>query len=444
MQPFSSSPFSPLPAQPGQAAPIEPDPIARAALIRRITFRLVPFLFFLYVIAYLDRVNVSVAKLQMKPDLHFSDAVYGLGTGIFFLGYFLFEVPSNLIMVRVGARRWIARIMFTWGLFAIAMLFTRDAASFYTLRFLLGIAEAGFFPGVILYLTYWFTRPERGRIIALFMTANMIAQIVGSPISGMLLNVHGGGLKGWQWLFLLEGIPAVLLTFVVLSYLPNGPKDARWLGEEEKQWLTSRLQVEDAEQAEHGVSLFRALTNPRVVLMSVLYFTLVNGMYGYAFWLPSLIKSFGKISDAQVGWLTALPYLATAGGMVIIGAHSDRMRERRLHVAIPAFIASMGLLSASLLVHSPIFCMLALTVAAISMWGTLGPFWGLSTSFLAGSAAAGAIALINSIGNLGGFVGSYLVGYLDPTKNGFAPGLRFLALSLFLASLLAFATRKEK
>ena len=414
--------------------------------LRLITRRLVPFLFFLYVIAYLDRVNVSFAKSEIKDALHFSDGVYGLGAGIFFIGYFLFEVPSNILLERFGARLWIARIMFTWGIISSLMLFIHNETTFYALRFLLGLAEAGFFPGVILYLTYWFTRAERGRIISQFMTANMVALICGSPISAALMKVHGGGLQGWQWLFLLEGLPAVFIAFVVLVYLPNGPADAWWLAPRQRKWLAERLRNEDRIHARHDLTLFQSLTNPRVAHMSALYLSLVIGMYGFTFWLPSLIKSFKDYNIVyltQVGWITALPYLATAFGMVAIGIHSDRHRERRLHVACSALLGSAGLAAGAFLVHTPILCLIALSVAAIGMWGTLGPFWGLSTSFLAGTAAAGAIALINSVGNLGGFVGSFLVGLLDPSKNGYTPGLLFLASSMFIAACLAAVTRKE-
>lgn len=257
------------------------------------------------------------------------------------------------------------------------------------------------------------------------------------------MKVHGGGLEGWQWLFLLEGIPAVLVAFVVLGYLPNGPMDAKWLAPDARRWLTERLQKEDRVHADHGLTLFQTLANPRVLHMSVLYLSLVIGMYGFTFWLPSLVKNFGGAYKEHAGWIVDLPWLLTIFGMVLIGIHSDRKRERRLHVACSALLGSVGLAAAALLINHPKLCILSLAIAAVGMWGTLGPFWGLSTHFLAGTAAAGAIAMINSIGNLGGFIGSYLVGFLDPSQRGFAPGLFFLASSMFIASLLALATRKE-
>lgn len=423
-------------------------PQDQTATIRKATLRLVPFLFFLYVIAYLDRVNVSFAKKELMTSLHFtnpnySDHVYALGAGIFFIGYFLFEIPSNLLLKRFGAKVWLARIMFTWGIISSLMLFIHDEPTFYALRFLLGVAEAGFFPGVILYLTFWFTRAERGRIVAQFMTANMVAYILGSPISSALMKMHGGGLEGWQWLFLLEGIPAILIAFVVYAYLPNGPLDAKWLAPDAKRWLTERLQKEDRVHADHSMTLFQTLRDPRVLHMCLLYLSLVIGMYGFSLWLPTLIKDFGGVYKEQAGWITTLPYLVTIFGMVLIGIHSDLKRERRLHVAGSALLGVAGLLGAALLVGSPIPCLICLAIAAIGMWGSLGPFWGLSTHFLAGTAAAGAIAMINSIGNLGGFFGPVLVGWLDPSQNGYRPGLLFLATSMFIASLLALATRKE-
>ncbi len=431
-----------LPVSP-PADPVALDETTRAAIVRQVTRRIVPFLFFLYMIAYLDRVNVGFAKSEMQKSLPFGDPVYGTGMGMFFIGYFFFEVPSNLLLEKIGARLWIARIMFTWGLVAAAMLFTRSVTSFYVLRFLLGLAEAGFFPGVILYLTYWFTRAERGRIIAMFMTANMAANIIGGPVSEALMKVHGHGLAGWQWLFLLEGLPAVLVAFVVLAYLPNGPADARWLTPQARAWLVQRQHDENAVHADHRQSLMAALGNPRVWHVSLLFLTMVIGMYGFALWLPSLVKAYGGNYKTYAGWITALPYTVTALGMVLIGAHSDKYKERRLHVTFSALVGSLGLFGAAMLVGNPVLCLLSLTVAAVGMWSCLGPFWTLATNFLAGTAAAGAIAFINSIGNLGGYLGPSIVGKLNPAQLGYRPGLLFLSSALLVSSLLAFTTRRE-
>jgi ACS family tartrate transporter-like MFS transporter len=415
----------------------QPPPLpegAGAALLARIRWRLLPFMFLLYIVSYLDRVNVGFASLQMNRDLGLSDTVYGLGAGIFFIGYFLFEVPSNLIMVRVGARPWIARIMTTWGVISAAMMFTRGPVSFYTLRFLLGLAEAGFFPGMILYLTYWFPTRERARTVALFMTANALAGVVGGPLSGVLLTLNGlGGLAGWQWLFLLEGIPAVLLGGAVLLYLPNGPEDASWLTDLERMWI--RSQVSTGEGHDHG-TVVQVLTSKVVWLFSMLYFALVTGLYSISFWLPQLLKRLSGASDLTVGVVSALPYIVAAIGMVIIGHHSDRHDERRWHVAGPALIAALGLVLSGF-ADSAALAVAAISLAALGIWGALGPFWAMPTAVLGGGSAAAGIAWINSVGNLGGFVGPYAVGYLRDATHGFGAAMGALAISLIAAAALA-------
>ena len=425
----------------------ELSPFERDALIRRVTLRLIPFLFLLYIVAYLDRVNVTIAQLQMQPALHFTNTVYGVGSGIFFIGYFFFEVPSNLMLARVGAKRWIARIMITWGLIAMLMSLTWNPASFFVFRFLLGIGEAGFFPGVILYLTFWFTRVERARIVALFMTATVLANVIGAPISGKLLNIHWLHLPGWKWLFILEGIPAVLLAFAVLAYLPNGPADAPWLSAPERSWLLGRLTEEDKTVGGHVHGVADVLKHPRVLHMSLLYLAIVISNYGYTFWFPKIIQSFSTnlhvLSDTQVSWLSIIPYVLAVIGMVLIGHHSDLRSERRLHVAFCSLLGCGGLALGALNLQSPILCVTFLSIAAVGMWGTLGPFWGLSTAFIAGTGAAGAIALINSIGNLGGFIGPFIMGYLKDHTPGYTAGLLTLAFSSFCAAMLAFSTRKE-
>ncbi len=314
---------------------------------------------------------------------------------------------------------------------------------FYSLRFLLGLAEAGFFPGIILYLTYWYTAAERARIIALFMTATALSNVIGGPISGSLLQVHGLGLAGWQWLFLLEGLPAVLLGLMVWAILPDGPEQARWLTPQERAWLVARQQAERKREHYSHFTLRQALTDPGVWHFGLLYFTLVVAMYGYVYWLPSIIKGFG-LSNVQVGWLTALPYLAAAVGMVVNGLHSDQTGERRRHVAFPALVGALGLVlgAQGLVLHTPWLALSALMLAALGMWATLGPFWALPTAFLSGTAAAGGIALINSVGNLGGFVGPYLVGKFTSGAQGYAGGLYTLAGALLLGGGLALGARQ--
>jgi ACS family tartrate transporter-like MFS transporter len=417
---------------------IEPQATGVAALAR-IRRRLLPFTFLLYIVAYLDRINVGFAALQMNRDLGLGDAEFGLGAGVFFIGYFLFEIPSNLILERVGARAWIARIMISWGAVAMAMAMVRGAPSFYLLRFLLGVAEAGFFPGIIVYLTYWFPAPQRARAIALFMTASALAGVIGGPVSGALLATGGRlGLAGWQWLFILEGLPSVILGVVVLFYLDDRPGDAKWLTKEEKRWLAETLARESAR--EHR--LIRGLTNARVWLLALLYFAIVTGLYGVTMWLPQIVKGLGTLGNLGVGFVSTVPFLAAAAAMVKVGQSSDRRGERRWHVALSAFAGAAGLML-SALVHNPLVALAALSLGAAGIWGTMGPFWSMPSEHLGGTAAAAGIALINSVGNLGGFVGPYLVGMVRQTSQSFAGGLAAMALMLAVAGCLALALRDE-
>ncbi len=413
-------------------------------LLRKVTLRLIPFLFLLYIIAYLDRVNVGFAKLQMQQALGFSDTVYGIGAGIFFLGYFIFEIPSNLILERVGARKWIARIMVTWGILAVGMMYTTNTLMFYTMRFLLGIGEAGFFPGIILYLTYWYTSAERARMVALFMTAVAFANIIGAPLSGALISIQGGGLAGWQWLFLLEGIPAILLGFVVLFYLPDNPRTAKWLQPAERDLLLQRLEAEHETKADHShASLQAALKNPQIWQLALIYFCLNIGSYGINMWLPQIIKDFGTLSSFQIGLLSAIPYIAGAIGIIVNGAHSDKTQERRLHVTGGAIMAGTGLLL-SAVIPNPVGRLLSLALAQMGIMAMLSPFWALPTAFLVGTAAAGGIAFINSVGNLGGFVGPYMMGALKDKTGTFTIPLMALSTALFIGSVLTFTLSKHR
>jgi ACS family tartrate transporter-like MFS transporter len=400
--------------------------------------RLIPFLFVLYLVAYLDRINVGFASLQMNRELGLTESVFGLGAGLFFLGYSLFEVPSNLILARVGARRWIARIMISWGVVAMAMVAVRGAMSFFALRFILGLAEAGFFPGVILYLTFWFPAREQARAVALFMTATALAGIIAGPVSGALLELHGLlGLSGWQWLFILEGLPALILGVVVLLYLPDGPEKAVWLGVDERAALLTRLEGERRRSTHKRQRSFgEAISNSTVWLLSLVYFAIVFGLYGVTFWLPQIIRSFGTRSDFGIGMLSAIPFVGAAIAMVFVGRASDLSGERRWHLAVCAMIGALGLMLASM-TRSPLLSLGALSIAAVGIWGTFGPFWAMPAEFLCGTAAAGAIALINSIGNLGGFAGPYLVGMVKQATHSFAGGMLLMAASLIAAGLLA-------
>jgi ACS family tartrate transporter-like MFS transporter len=400
--------------------------------------KLIPFLFVLYVVAYVDRINVGFASLQMDRELGLSESVFGLGAGLFFLGYSIFEVPSNLILERVGARLWIARIMISWGIAAIAMSTVRGAASFFALRFILGMAEAGFFPGVILYLTYWFPAREQARSVALFMTATALAGVVAGPVSGAILGMHGfAWLSGWQWLFVLEGIPALILGIVVLRYLPNSPQTATWLSRDERAALCSRIERERRlGTLEHRRSFAEAITNLTVWILSLIYFGVVFGLYGVTFWLPQIIRGLGERSDFGIGLLSAIPFIGAAISMVLIGRSSDLNGERRWHFTISAMVGAGGLILASM-TRSPFLSLVAIGVAAAGIWGTFGPFWAIVSRCFTGTAAAGGIALINSVGNLGGFAGPYIVGMVKQASHSFAGGMLVMAASVLAAGILA-------
>jgi MFS transporter, ACS family, tartrate transporter len=405
--------------------------------VRKAAWRLLPFLVVCYTVNFLDRVNVGFAALAMNEDLKFSPAVFGTGAGIFFLGYFLFEIPSNLALQRFGARIWIARIMVSWGIVATAMAFVTGVNSFYLMRFMLGVAEAGFFPGIILYLTYWFPARERARIVSLLMASVPLATVFGGPLSGALLEMHGlFGLKGWQWLFIIEGLPAVLLGLAVLKLLPDRPEHAAWLSQQEKQALAGTLAAEAGVTRAAGYAgLGEALTRPRVLMLGALYFLIVVGLYGIGFWMPQVIQTFG-LTPLKIGFLTAVPYLFASVAMVLWGRHSDLAGERTWHVALPLLVG--GLAFAWSAVSGPLLpTMAALTLAAIGIYAAIGTFWSFPTAILAGTGAAAGLALVNSIGNLGGFAGPWIVGVMKEATGSFTGALFFLALSLILGACVA-------
>jgi D-galactonate transporter len=403
--------------------------------IGKVMRRLIPFLILCYFVAYLDRVNVSFAKLHMNQALGFSEAAFGLGAGLFFIAYFLFEVPSNIFLARVGARVWIARIMISWGIVSAAFAFIPAIVGatglssdtvFYTLRLLLGACEAGFFPGIIFYLTLWFPALYRARVISFFMLAIPISSIVGAPISGLLLNLKGLGLDGWQWLFILEALPSVLVGVGVLFYLTDFPHQARWLRQDEIDWLEGVQAAEkrNKEKIEH-LSLFQALTDIRILLCALVYFCLNAASYGVAFFLPTIIKAFG-VSDTQTGLLAALPFVFGAVGMVLFGRHSDHTMERKAHVAAALLMSAIGI-GLSGLVSSPVIVMALLCFAQIGVSAVPAMFWPLPASFLTGASAAAGIAAINSLGNLSGFAGPFAMGYLKDLTGTFTTGLLLLA-----------------
>ena len=386
---------------------------------------------------FLDRVNVGFAALTMNADLAISPETFGFGAGIFFAGYLLFEVPSNLALQHFGARIWIARIMISWGLVAMAMSLVSGPYSFHVMRFLLGVAEAGFFPGIILYLTYWFPARERARIVSLFMVAVPLATVIGAPLSGLLLELDGVyGLKGWQWLFIIEGVPAVLLGFAAMKVLDDGPAKAKWLSAPERKALNAALAAGERKARKHGYTgLVEAMTKPRIFALALLYFLIVIGLYGIGFWMPQLIKNFG-LPNLTVGFLTAIPYLAASVAMVACGWNSDRTGERRWHIALPLLIGAAAF-AWSAYAHDLLAAMIALSIATACIYAAVASFWSLPTAILSGSAAAAGLALINSIGNLGGFAGPTVVGAAKEATGSFDHALLFLAAALAAGGLLA-------
>jgi D-galactonate transporter len=383
------------------------------SVYRKVAWRLVPFLGICYLAAYLDRVNVGFAKLQMLGDLAFSNTVYGLGAGIFFLGYVIFEVPSNILMHKIGAKVWIARIMISWGLIGAAMAFVTTPTQFYILRFLLGVAEAGFIPGVLLYLTYWFPAAWRGRIIALFLAAIPISNIIGGPLSGWILTTLNdvNGLRGWQWLFIVETIPSIVLGFVVLVFLDNRVENARWLSDEEKAQIKADIETEAAQSSGYS-SVMDALKSLRVWLLGVAYFCIASSIYITSFWMPTLIKQQGINDPLQIGWLTAIPYAVAIIAMVLANISADRRAERRWHTAIPCMVTAIGLVISGTPGLGMGAAMFGLILAAAGASTTQACFWSLPPMFLTGAAAAAGIALVNSLGNVAGMASTALVGWL--------------------------------
>jgi ACS family tartrate transporter-like MFS transporter len=406
-------------------------------------WRLMPFLFLLYIVAYLDRINVSFAVLQMRGQLGLSDRAYGRAAGMFFAGYFFFQLPSNLVLEKFGVRRWISGLMITWGVISCLMIFIRGPVSFYAMRFLLGAAEAGFFPGMILYMKRWFPANARARAVAWFMTANPLAGIVGSPVSGALLGLSGKGLSGWQWMFLMEGIPAILLGAAVFWALSDSPREAGWLKGEERAWLLERLALEQqAESSLKKENLWQVLISPRIWMLSIVYFGVSTTMYGVTLWLPSVIRSLSGLSYFLTGAVSALPFLVTAIAMVLVGMHSDRVGERRWHTAIPAFVGAAALVAAGYGAST------AVVVACIGLGmacaeAMVGPFWAMATSRMAGLSAAAGIAVINSLANLGGYFGPDIIGFFRKASGGFRGGLLAIGATLALSGGIAMIVGRQ-
>jgi sugar phosphate permease len=414
------------------------------ALYRKITWRIVPLLFFCFIAAYLDRVNVGFAKLQMQEALKFSDAVYGFGAGIFFIGYFLCEVPSNILLHKVGAGRWIARIMITWGILSAATMFVNSATSFYVLRFFLGVAEAGFFPGIILYLTYWFPAARRGRATSLFCTAIAFAGIIGGPLSGWILHSLSGmgGLQGWQWLFLFEALPSIVLGVLAWIYLDNRVKDAKWLTQAERTYVARQIEGEESQKFDDR--FIKVIANWKVWAFALVYFTLVSGLYGVSFWMPSIIKAIGVSDPLNVGLISAIPWAFGVVAMWFVARSADRSGEARWHCAISAVVGAIGLVMSVVWHADVLLAMTGLTVATVGIMSSLPVFWSNPTAILGGAAAAAGIAFINSIGNLSGFAIPWIIGLIKDATHSTDGGMQMLAGLMLLGAVVVVVAKAPR
>lgn len=409
-----------------------------ASTYRKVDLRIVPFLFLCYILAYLDRVNVGFAKLQMLKDLSLSDAAFATGAGIFFIGYFFFEVPSNVLLKNFGARMWIARIMISWGVISACMIFVKGAWSFYAMRFLLGLAEAGFFPGVIFFLTLWYPSKLRSTRTAWFVAAIAVSGVVGNPISGWIMDALSGAMKlaGWQWLFLSEGIPSILVGIWVIFYLDSSIEEAKWLTQDEKTLLAHNLQAEDQHKTEH--KLRDAFASGKVWVLCAIYFTLMIGLYGIAFWLPTIVKAFGLKGYLAVGLITSIPYGVAVIGMILLSNHSDQTGERRLHYVANVVAGAVGLILSGVFASSPVLAIIFLSMGTLGVIGSIPLFWPLPSAFLAGTAAAAGIGIVNSVGNLGGYVGPNIPIWAKHFSSNPSAALYIIAGILMLGAVLTY------
>jgi MFS transporter, ACS family, tartrate transporter len=417
-----------------------------ASATRKVKNHIIPWIIVLYIVAFLDRVNTGYAALTMNKALGITADAFGLVAGIFFIGYFIFEVPSNMLLHKVGARIWIARILISWGIVAMLTAIAENVTHLYIFRFLLGAAEAGFFPGIILYITFWFRGKDQARAVALFMTALALSNIIGAPLSGLILDhVHWGGFASWRWLYVLEGVPAVICGILTFYLLPDRPNDAKWLTEKEKSWLNGELEKErKAKMGKHALTLGQVFKNGRVWLLSMIYLCIVIGLYGIGFWMPQIIKALSSVfSNTTVGFLTMIPYIVGAVAMIWIGRRSDRTMERRWHAALPPLLAAVGMVLLGQ-TSSPVWSIILLSIVTAGIYSFFGPFWALPGLFLTEASAAVGIAIINSVGNLGGFIGPYLIGDVKKATGSVYGGLVVLAVFLVLGTVLILAMKKQK
>ena len=418
---------------------METDKNFEATTYRKVDWHLIPFLFLCYILAYLDRVNVGFAKLQMTKDLSLSDAAFATGAGIFFIGYFFFEVPSNILLKKFGARKWIARIMVSWGIVSALMMFVKSEWAFYGMRFLLGLAEAGFFPGIIFYLTLWYPSRLRSSRTALFVSAIALSGVIGNPISGWIMDMLSGvgGLAGWQWLFLMEGLPSIVVGVWVIFYLDSSIQDSKWLSNDEKALLVKNIEEEDKHK--HEVKVSDAFKSGKVWVLSAIYFTLMIGLYGIAFWLPTIIKAFGLKTYLEVGLITAIPYGVATIGMILLSKNSDRTGERRIHYFLNVTAGGIGLILSGVFASNPVLAVIFLSVGTLGVLGSMPLFWPIPSAFLAGTAAAAGIGIVNSIGNLGGYVGPNVPIWAKYISSDPSAALYIIAFALFLGGFLVLA-----
>jgi len=426
------------------AAPVQADTLAERTR-RRITLRLAPFLFVLYILNYLDRVNISFASLQMTGELHFSNSVFGFGAGIFFIGYFLLQVPAAMLVETWSARTFIGVSLIIWGALATTTGFISNAQQFYWIRFLLGVAEAGFFPGVIVYLTHWYRYEDRGKAVAMFMAAIPASNMLSAAIASFLIKITWFGYAGWRWLLILEGLPAVIAGVVTFFYLTDWPRDAKWLADDERQWITGALDQErQTKKRRQTVTAWQALSHPQVIVFSLIYFCYITNSTGLGTWLPKIVQRISGLSQTQVILISGIPWLAALPAMLWSASHSDRTSERKLHAAVPILLFGVALLVSVFAGNHIGLAIAAFSVATMALYSFPSPFWALPTVFLSGPAAAASIALINSIGNLGGFLGPYVIGYLSDLTGGFTAGLLYLVGAGFVGGLLVLSLRPEK
>ena len=415
-------------------------------IVRKKRFlRIIPFIFVLYIITFLDRVNISYAALTMTKDLHFTAAVFGFGAGIFFIGYFVLEIPVTVWMQKWSARKWVARIMIGWGIVSVLTAFTNTENQFYALRFALGLGEAGFFPGIILYISHWFTGREKAVAYSMFMAAVPISQIIGAPLSTHILSVDWLDMQGWRWLFILEGLPSIILGLVAFWYLTDKPGQAKWLSTEEKKWFESKMISENKiKNTTYGFSWKRAIMERDVILLVLVYFFWIIGFYGLGFFLPTIIDGIGHQSVTSVGYLVAIPYVAAFFGLILVGRSSDKKNERRLHAFFSLVVGAVGLGLSIMVYPNLVLSLIMFTIATVGIYSAFGPFWSLPTIFLTETSAAVSIGLINSIGNLGGFIGPFIVGSLKTSTDSYSYGSIFLVASLLVAAFLVLALRKTR